>query len=59
MQASVESGPRTTQDFLAARRQAGYEMFLARLTGRSTSLLSYEDVRARLRAIESSAGRRR
>ena len=54
MQAPLESGPLTTQDFFNARRQADYEMFLARLTGRSTSLLSYEDVRARLRAIESS-----
>jgi nucleotide-binding universal stress UspA family protein len=54
MQDPFESGPRTTEDFFTARRQARYEMFLARLTGRSTELLSYEDVRAKLRAIESS-----
>ncbi len=54
MNAPFESGPRTTQEFLAARRQAGYEIFLARLTGRSTALLSYEDVRAKLHALESS-----
>jgi len=54
MQDPLESGPRTTEDFFTARRQAKYEMFLARLTGRSTELLSYEDVRAKLRAIESS-----
>jgi nucleotide-binding universal stress UspA family protein len=54
MQDPFESSPRTTQDFIAARRQAGYEMLLARLSGRSTELLSYEDVRAKLHAIESS-----
>jgi nucleotide-binding universal stress UspA family protein len=51
---SNNASPRTVQDFIAARRQAAYEMFLARLTGRSTALLSYEDVRAKLRALESS-----
>jgi nucleotide-binding universal stress UspA family protein len=54
MQDPLESGPHTTQDFFAARRQARYEMFLARFTGRSTELLSYEDVRAKLHAIETS-----
>ncbi len=48
------NAPRTVQDFIDARRRAGREMILARLAGRSTDLLSYEDVRAKLHAIESS-----
>jgi len=47
-------GSLNIQDFIAARRQAAYEMFLARITGRSTELLSYDDVRSKLRAIETS-----
>ncbi len=50
----MNPGARTVQDFIAARRQAAQEMFLARFTGQSTELLSYEDVRAKLRALESS-----
>jgi nucleotide-binding universal stress UspA family protein len=37
-------------DFQQARRQAALKDILARLTGKSTGLLSYEDVRAKLRA---------
>ena len=37
-------------DFQRARRRAGLEMVMARLTGKSADLLSYEDVRRKLRA---------
>ena len=54
MDKPTNPSPRTVQDFIAARRQATLEMFLARFTGRSTDLLSYDQVRSKLRAIESS-----
>jgi nucleotide-binding universal stress UspA family protein len=38
------------QDFHSARRQAILEQMLARLTGRSAELLSYDEVRAKLKA---------
>jgi len=38
------------EDFRAARRRAALEEILARLTGKSAELLSYEDVRRKLRA---------
>lgn len=38
------------RDFRLARRQANLEMIMARLTGRSADLLSYEDVRRQLKA---------
>lgn len=38
------------QDFRQARRQAALKNVLARLTGKSIGLLSYEDVREKLRA---------
>jgi len=38
------------QDFSRARRQAVREQFLARLQGKSVDLLSYEEVRQKLRA---------
>ena len=41
------------QDFRRARRQADLEVILARLTGRSTTLLSYEEVRKRLKGKKS------
>lgn len=41
------------QDFRRARRQADLEVILARLTGRSTNLLSYEDVRKKLKGKKS------
>jgi nucleotide-binding universal stress UspA family protein len=41
------------QDFRRARRQADLEVILARLTGRSTSLLSYEEVRKKLKGKKS------
>ncbi len=40
-------------DFRRARRQASMSDIMARLTGRSNDLLSYEDVRRRLRAQQS------
>jgi hypothetical protein len=50
-------GDRTMQDFSAAvqdfhraRNQAALKQVLARLTGKSTELLSYEDVRQKVRA---------
>lgn len=42
-------------DFQHARSKAEMLNFLAKLTGRSTELLSYEEVRQKLRAIEGSA----
>ena len=42
-------------DFHQARRQANWQAVLARLTGKSADLLSYEDVRRQLRATQSSA----
>jgi nucleotide-binding universal stress UspA family protein len=38
------------RDFRRARRQAALEAIMARLTGRSAELLSYEDVRQKLKA---------
>ncbi len=36
-------------DFWRARRQAGMEEVMARLTGKSADLLSYEEVRKKLK----------
>ena len=41
-------------DFHQARRQADWQAVLARLTGKSADLLSYEDVRQQLRATQSA-----
>jgi nucleotide-binding universal stress UspA family protein len=41
---------RSILDFRRARRQANWERLLARLTGKSADLLSYEEVRQKLRA---------
>jgi nucleotide-binding universal stress UspA family protein len=43
------------EDFDRARSQAKLESLLARLTGQSTELLSYEEVRQKLRARERSS----
>ena len=40
-------------DFRRARRQADLKEMLARLTGKSASLLSYEEVRRQLRAVKT------
>jgi len=45
--------PSAIQDFRQARRRAAMEQIMARLTGRSVDLLSYEEVRQKLRARES------
>ena len=44
-------------DFHRARRQATLQQIMAHLTGRSADLLSYDDVRRKLRARESSASK--
>jgi nucleotide-binding universal stress UspA family protein len=41
------------EDFRRARLKASLQDVIARLTGSSTELLSYDDVRKRLRAVES------
>ena len=41
-------------DFQKARQKAGIEGILARITGKSTALLSYEEVRQKLRAVENN-----
>lgn len=46
------------QDFRRARRQAAIEAILARLSGESIDLFSYEDVRKKLRARETRTARR-
>ena len=43
------------QDFRRARHQATLQQILARLTGRSADLLSYDDVRRKLKAMETAA----
>lgn len=43
------------QDFRRARRQAALQYIISRLTGKSTELFSYEEVRRKLRGVEGSA----
>ncbi|RME07358.1 MAG: universal stress protein, partial [Anaerolineae bacterium] len=43
---------RAVEDFRRARRKAALQQILARLTGRPAELLSYDDVRRQLRALE-------
>ena len=47
------------KDFNEARRKADLQEVFSRLTGRSTELLSYEDVRKKLRALEGSGSQLR
>jgi nucleotide-binding universal stress UspA family protein len=47
------------RDFHRARRQAALETIMARLTGKSVDLLSYEDVRQKLKAREGGTRRLR
>ena len=49
-----ESYSRAINDFQSARQKADMQNLLSRLTGRSNELLSYEEVRQKLRAIEGS-----
>ena len=44
---------RAVSDFREARRRAALRGVMARITGRPTELLSYEEVRQKLRALES------
>ena len=45
------------EDFRLARRRAALQSVIARLTGKSAELLSYEDVRRKLRGHEKSSPR--
>ena len=45
---------RAVSDFINARRKADLREIFARLSGESTELLSYEEVRQKLKAIEGS-----
>ncbi len=49
---SFEAYYRAVRDFRAARRKAALQEILARITGQSSELLSYDEVRRRLRALE-------
>ena len=52
----IEPGDLTSsavQDFRTARRKATFERILSRLSGRSPDLLSYEQVRQQLHAVET------
>ncbi|MCP4142927.1 MAG: universal stress protein [Chloroflexi bacterium] len=51
---SVENIHYAINDFRKARQKAAMQGILARITGKSTILLSYEEVRQKLRAIESN-----
>lgn len=42
------------QDFRRARRRASMEQIVARFTGKSADLLSYDEVRKKLRAVEEA-----
>ncbi len=44
---------RAISDFREARRKAAFQEIIGRITGKSTELLSYEEVRQKLRALES------
>src|SRR5690606_7369461 len=46
-----------TYDFNRARRRAGLRSVVAQLRGQDARLLSYEEVRRRLKAVESSERR--
>ena len=51
---TIDSFAKAVFDFQNARRKADMQDLLALLTGRSTELLSYEEVRTKLHAIEGS-----
>ena len=50
---------KAVQEFRAARLQANLERVFAAMTGKSAELLSYEDVREKIRAIETSRRERK
>ncbi len=45
------------RDFHRARQRAALEQIMAALTGKSAALLSYEEIRGKLRAVEGAARR--
>ncbi len=51
---SLPGYTQAVMDFRSARRKVALERVLARLSGKSTDLLSYEDVRQKLKATETS-----
>ncbi len=51
---SLPGYTQAVMDFRSARRKVALEKVLARLSGKSTDLLSYEDVRQKLKATETS-----
>jgi nucleotide-binding universal stress UspA family protein len=51
---SMNSMISAVQDFRAARRKAALEQIMSRLQSRSPDLLSYDEVRQKLHAVESS-----
>jgi nucleotide-binding universal stress UspA family protein len=50
---------KAVNDFREARRKASIQGVMARLSGQSTELLSYEEVRRKLRALEVSSSKLR
>jgi len=56
---SPDSYVKAVNDFREARRKAAMQGVMARLSRQSTELLSYEEVRRKLRALESSRTRLR
>ena len=53
----MDSPASALQDFRQARIRADLQSVLARLTGQSTELLSYDEVRKRLKGVESALPR--
>ncbi len=51
---SLPGYTQAVMDFRSARRKVALKRVLARLSGKSTDLLSYEDVRKKLKATETS-----
>lgn len=51
---STRTASAAVYDFRAARRRAALEQITSRLRGKSADLLSYEEVRRKLRALETS-----
>ncbi|MBI5713472.1 MAG: universal stress protein, partial [Chloroflexi bacterium] len=50
----IESYRSAREDFRHARREAAIQGIVARFTGKSTELLSYEDVSQKLKAVGSA-----
>ena len=54
----MDSAYSALQDFRSARRKADVQSVLARLSGQAAGLLPYDEVRRRLRGVESAGQRR-